>query len=430
MICSLAIKFDIYLVYTIGLYSNFLDMKLSKKYKINRNSPISYYFYLLLVYIIITIFNTKETSGGGLISQLVAGVIIVYCLINLLFGKHEVSSLGKPLYKILSLFLVFIIIRVVIFFLTDFNLAIKSVRFSSTIIFWVASFLFFIKKNSQIDQYSFSYFVKLLIPLLFICYLYSIYLGNTYFSSINKIGAVNAAGSAYTLVPLIILILKGKTKFFGYFICLIICAWSQKRQCLLGFALVSLFLIKDLYLAYFKTFKFSGIIILLFVFIFSSTIFTTIFSGILERQQYLEEHFESSDSGREELRDYALTGFLDAPLSDIVWGGGPGTGGRYIESKLGFFNMPHCGFIEILCDYGLVGFILYFLFFIQIIKLSFKFPRNSISRRLLLGILFAWLMVNIFSHAGNVWITLFCISISCIICYNFVLNDELFSKKL
>lgn len=374
--------------------------------------PVSIFFFLLCTYLAVSIFfESAEGQGGGLVNQMLAGMVILYSGIKVFFTRKPINAKGKGAYNVLFLFLLYLLIRLAVMVFTDFKLALSSVRNEITILFWVMCFLFCLQEFHYADLKAISKWTRVLIFISFVLYFYSIFIRRSYLESIDKIGADNTAGSAYMLVPLVLLVLKGKMKYVGYVLCLIICAFSQKRQALLGFGLISIFMLVDLGKAYFKTFRMTGIFYLLLAIALSGTIFTGLFSGIVERQQYLEDKGDS-DSGRTMIWELAISGYAEAPLSDQLFGGGPGAGGRYVQERTGgWFVMPHNGYIEVLCDYGLIGLLLYIVFFISLLKLAFKFPRGSLFRKILLGVCLAWIMSNAVSHAGGIWIVFLCIAV-------------------
>lgn len=389
------------------------------------DSRVVIYFSLLFIYLIVNMNNVGETQGGGLLNQIVAGITIIYCTFCSVLSKKMIPPNGVLLYRLLQLLLYYIIVRIIVMGVDNPKLALASIRDGITIIFWGISLLFCIKNFWLCDSKKLNVLIIIFIVLSFINFIYSIVLEKRYFQSIDLISAVNAAGSAYMLIPLILIALKGRARIIAYLICLIICAWSQKRQCLLGFAIISIFLIYDLAKSYFRTFNIMGVFYLLLALLFSSAIISRVFSGIIERQEYLNSKGDIGN-GRNVLRLLAWQGYQEAPFSTQLFGGGPGTGGRYIEQRLGSFYMPHCGFVEVLCDYGLVGSILYGLFFLAVFRMALSFPRKSIARKILLGVFFSWVMVNCFSHAGNIWLMCFCMTIGCLLYYGFVGDERVY----
>lgn len=384
----------------------------------SKNRSVTYFFALLYLYLVVCLStSTIGTSGGGLLNQLSAALVIVYCSFKVFFSRKVVPSNGRSLYRLLFLFYIYIIARVLWMLVVDVGGAVMSLRYSFTILFWVVSLLFCFQEFAKTDSRVVSKLSTILIVIAFIVFFNSIIIEQRYWQLNDTIGAVNAAGSAYMLVPLIIIVLKRKARFVGFLLCLVVCAWSQKRQCLLGFALVSLFLLWDLFKAYFKSFKFFAVIILLITIVFSGFIVDKVFSGIIERQLYLTER-DDADSGRLTIWEMAIDGYSDAPVMDQLFGGGPGAGARYVESiSRGWFVMPHNGFIEVLCDYGVFGVLLYVLFFLSLIRTTFTYPPGSSIRKILLGISLSWIMSNVVSHAGRVWAVFFCIALGYMLCF-------------
>lgn len=388
---------------------------------------VSCFFYLLYLYLIVLFITSDPETGGGAFNQITAGLFVVFCSTVVIFKKKQISNKGKEIYYIVLVLFIFLIIRLALMMVSDLNAAMHYVRNEATILFWVVSLLYCIQEFKSKSLGIIYKFSKYLIFIAFIFFIYSIIIEYSYLQSINRIGAVNEAGSVYMLLPLIVIVFKGKPKIIAFLLCLMLCAWSQKRQALLGMGVSSLFLLMDIIKDYFKSFKILGIIIVVVSIIFSSVIFSNLFSGIIERQQYLNEKSDITDNGRSILWGTAIDGYLEAPLADKIIGGGASASGRYIESKTTIFMMPHNGFIEILCDYGLIGLICFLLFLFYILRLCFKFHRGSDYRKYTLTILMAFIVNNTFSHAGNIWAIFLCIALS-IMCNNSTSHLTIFNS--
>lgn len=372
-------------------------------------------FYILLyLYIVVSIINSAATVGGGFLSQVSGILIVMNCVLQVLFGKQKIPVLHVKLYNITKFFALYVCARIFFLFFQDSHMALLYIRNSVTMLFWVISLLFCIKYFSKASDKSLAIMNKILIVVGLAYFFYALFLQRNYFMAEDVIGASNAATSAYMLLPIIFLFSKRKMKILFYIICLLICAWSQKRQSLLGFGIISLFLIIDLIKTYFHAFKIMGIIYLIVALFCGTVIFNYLFSGVIERHEYLESK-ESVDNGREELRQLAIIGFKEASTVDKIFGGGPGTGGRYIESKTGMYIYPHCGYIEIMCDYGIIGFILYIFFFWRLFITAINYPRKTLSRKLLLAICVSWAFVSFYSHAGGIWFIFYSIAIGIIV---------------
>ena len=386
--------------------------------------PTLLFYVILILYLLVCIYFADAEKGGGLINQISAGLLIVLCTLRAFFFRKEINPKGRFVYRVILVFYIYLLVRLLFMLMDDPQLALSSVRDEITIIFWASGLLFCVQEFYNEPLHKINNLSIIIVVLSFIVFINNIVIERNYFNSIEKIGAVNDAGSAYMLVPLIALVMKGKMKFFWYLLCLVICAWSQKRQALLGFATISIFILFDLIKYYFKNFKFTGIILILIVILFSGVIVNGVFSGIMERQQYLNER-DDSDSGRYFIWKSALEGFSEAPTINKVFGGGPGAGGRYVEERSGgWFVMPHNAFIEVMCDYGLIGLTIFLLFFFLLVKMAFNFPRESIQRKLLYCIIITWLVTNMVSHAGRIWLIYFSIAIG------IILNSEADSEKV
>ena len=156
---------------------------------------------------------------------------------------------------------------------------------------------------------------------------------------------------------------------------------------------------------------------------FSSVVINVVFSGIIERQQYKNETGDL-DSGRAMLWKWSMDGFWESPSSVKILGGGPDAGSRYVEERSGIYLAPHNAYIQILCDYGIIGLFFYVLFILSIFDLSLKFPRGSLERKILLGIFLTCVISSFFSHAGRIW-TLFMGMAICV-----MISDDYKKEKL
>lgn len=380
---------------------------------------IRIYFYLIYFYLLVCLVGVDPEGGGGLINQVSAGLVIAFCSVKVLFSRKTVNTKNKSIYTVMFLFFVYLLLRLAIMFMVDSRLAMSSVRNEITILFWVTSLLFCVR---EFEESSYEHTNKLVIGFIvlsFLVFIRSLIIEKAYYQSISTIGAVNTAGSAYMLVPLILLALRGRRRLLLYLLCLVVCALSQKRQALLGFGCVSIFVFWDLVKEYFKTFKLIGVVLLFLGLFFSGFIVNKVFSGIIERQQYLSEQDELADNGRTQIWALTLDGYSDAPLLDQIIGGGPGTGGRYMEERTGgWFVMPHNAYIEILCDYGVVGLLIFISFLLVLMKSAFLYPRGSLQRKLILCVVLSWVVTNMVSHAGRIWTICFSIAIGMIVLFD------------
>lgn len=386
-------------------------------YKKKSSKIIPTFFYLLYFYFIVLLLSTDTKMGGGILNQISAGFFVVFCTAVVFLKKGNIPGSGKTIYNVAFVFFIFLIIRLALMIASDLSAAMLYVRNEVTILFWVVSFLFCIRefKSGLFDVIC--KLSKYLIIIAFVVFFHSIIIKLSYYRALGTIGAVNEAGSAYMLLPLIVVVLKGKPKIITFLLCLVVCAWSQKRQALLGMGVSSLILVLDLSREYFKSFKVVGVVLIIFSILFSSVVISNLFSGIIERQQYLNEKSDVADNGRTYLWEIAIDGYIDAPVVEKIIGGGPSASGRYIEQKTSVFMMPHNGFIEILCDYGIIGLICFIAFLVSLLRLCFRFPQGSEFRKFSFAILMSFIVSNTFSHAGNIWVLFLCISIG-IICNN------------
>ena len=217
------------------------------------------------------------------------------------------------------------------------------------------------------------------------------------------LAGINVAGSVYMIVPLVMLTFKKEKKVLLFLLCAWLCIASAKRQAVGGMAIVSLFCIKDLYDTFFKKNKLYGILAVIFLMgsaYISRNYIHHAFDRLKQRQETIEERGGEIDSGRAELRRTAYTGFEEAEFSVKLFGGGTGTGTAYINRYLDQYRAPHCGFIEVLCDYGLIALSLYVAFFLALLFYTFRLSTWNL-KLMWLAICGAFIFCNAISHAGN-----------------------------
>ena len=210
---------------------------------------------------------------------------------------------------------------------------------------------------------------------------------------------INTAASVYMIVPLIMMAFKGRLRFFLFLFCAFICIYSAKRQAVVGLVIVSLFSLRILYQAYVHKRRFILIILFFIAVYISSSYIERMFYDIIHRQERLVER-EDEDSGRFALWTVAMSGFQNSDNVKQWFGGGPGTGRKYIGEFYPIARAPHNGYIQVLCDYGYVGLMLYALFFLVLLWYVFKI-RGVNNKLIYLSICFSWIFANSISHPGS-----------------------------
>lgn len=375
-----------------------------KKLKFDKKG--SYFFGFLMIYFLICIFMATGRGGGGLLNQISAVSFIAYCFFYITKSYGNKTYLLKTLMTMITI----IVSRDIVYCFQDPTMVPLYVRGLFLMLFWMIGFVFSLRCFHLIQQSDVEDLSKILIieTLLYLCY--AVYLQQSRIAEEDDLmGAISTAGSAYMLIPLILICFRGRVKLILLMLCMVLCAFSQKRKAMIGFVLVLIFILPDLIKVFYRQYKLGSIILICILAIFGSNIFFKIFGGLLRRQEAMVDSDRVLDNGREMLREAALKGFENAPIYDQLFGGGCGAGGRYIKQYIGHYLAPHNAFVDVLCSYGIIGVILYSSIFISIFKMLNRYRGNAIVYRLSLGVLLAWCFTSFFTHPGVVWNIFFCI---------------------
>ena len=236
-----------------------------------------------------------------------------------------------------------------------------------------------------------------IVTLVFLTY--RLFTQKALLARLGMMAGINVAAHTYMLVPLVMLAFKGKTRLTLFFICGFICLYSAKRQSAVGMAIVTFFSLKILYQVYFRKRKLLAILFLLAFFYLGSSYISRTYRDLFYRQERLVDK-DNVDSGRLILWQVAINGFQNADRVKQWFGGGPGTGKKYISEFFPIARAPHNGFIQVLCDYGYIGLAFYVLFFLTLLVYTFR-VRGTDNRLIYLSICFSWIFANIISHPGS-----------------------------
>jgi O-antigen ligase len=119
------------------------------------------------------------------------------------------------------------------------------------------------------------------------------------------------------------------------------------------------------------------------------------------QNEYLISRFEQLDegnsSGRDEIFAYIFSNWANSEsLFDIFFGYGF-AGSRQLSGK----GLAHNDWLELLSNFGLLGVVIYLLFFYQAFKYAIKLNVQSQYRLMLLCILTIWLATSLFSMGYN-----------------------------
>lgn len=384
---------------------------------------VNIFFILLWLYFILDLLTSDADTGmvdvgGNIINKILGGLLIVH---SIFYSRQRTASIG--VIKSAKLLLYYLLFQHFIFVLVDFKTALQSSTAILNIIYWLSGFIFCINNFKNHQKKSLDKLLLVTILLGFANIVYRLITQSALAIVLGQDGAVNNAGSTYMLVPVLLLCLKGRWKIVGYILALLVCALSLKRQAMLNFTVFSLFVFNDLFKLYMRKYAIICITILIGLLSFGRPYIEMIFEGIMLRQEMLEDKGDV-DSGRADLREASLQRFNNASLINKVFGGGSAAANRYINKYLGYMSAPHCGFIEILCDYGIFGLLLFVYFIFQLVVFARRFAANSILRHILYGIIATWMILYCVSHAGNLWLLYYALAISYV--YNiFYLNRKL-----
>ena len=366
------------------------------------------FFGLLILYYIINFLTSDQISGmsgaiqaeNNIYNQLMIGGIIVYMTV---FAFFSVKNARQLFFKVMVCFVLYLYLREWFAYYTSHESIMRQMNPFFSIIYWCTAILFCIRNFGYEKLSKIRTLIKILIIVYLLFVAYRLFTQRLILARVGIIAGINVAGSVYMIVQLIMLTFKKEKKVILFLICAWLCIASAKRQAVGGMAIVSLFCIKDLYDTFFKKNKLYGILAIVFLLgitYLNRNYVIHSFDRLKERQETIEEHGGELDSGRGELRRTAYMGFEEANFSTKLFGGGTGTGTSYINSYIGVSRAPHCGFIEVLCDYGLIGLFFFIGFFIALGFYGFQLSSWNL-RLMWWAICCAFLFCNTISHPGN-----------------------------
>lgn len=366
---------------------------------------VTFFFFLLMAYYVINLLTSPINSGmsGGLeaqhniYNQIIAGLLVVYMLYFILFTSSKQSYW---ILRVIVLFLLYVTLRTYVGFATDY--AHHSIFSFSPIInlcYWGFGLIFSIKCFQYTTKQSLRRLIQSLIYIFLIFVTYRLFTQKALLMRLGVSAGINVAAHTYMIIPLVMMVFKGKQRLFLYLLCAFVCIYSAKRQSVFGLSIVTLFSLKIIYDSYVHKRKILVLLLVFVVTLFGEKYIERIFSDLVHRQERLEER-EDEDSGRIGLWETALTGFQNADNTTRWFGGGPGTAKEYIGVFYYIARAPHNGFIQILCDYGYIGVALYVTFFLVLLAYVVKI-RGLDNKLLYLSICMSWIFANIISHPGS-----------------------------
>lgn len=395
-----------------------------------KNNKLIVFVFLLIVYYIVNIITSTANSGmsGGLqashniFNQISIGVIVVYMLYKLVFKYVGFNTISEVF---ILLLIFYIALRELFIIWGNYRLFLSNQSSFFLVLFWGIGFLFCMECYRTVDKRVVDKYLILLILVYLFYVTYRTITQKILLKDAEIIAGINVAGSIYMIVPLILLTIKGKWRIILFLFCWGISVFSAKRQAVAGMAIVSLFSFIDLLSVFIYKNRIKGLLVLFIaitVFYIYQEPIISIANDLLERNEYIEESGISIDSGRESLRNGAITGFLNADLFNQLFGGGTGQGLRYNAQIIFNPRAPHNGFIEILCDYGIIALLLYASFVLSLLYYSNKIKEKRY-RYISYSIVAAFVFCNLISHATNLnYIYLF-------ISYGYVYSKSLEEHK-
>ena len=366
---------------------------------------VTFFFLLLVAYYVINLLTSPINSGmsGGLeaehniYNQITAGLLVLYMSYFVLFIRSKQSYWFL---RIVMLFLFYVTFRTYLGFATDYNHhSIFSFSPIINLFYWGFGLIFSTKCFQYTTEKSLRRLIQFLIYVFLFFVTYRLFTQKALLMRLGMSAGINVAAHTYMIIPLVMMVFRGKQRLFLYFLCAFVCVYSAKRQSVLGLAIVSLFSLKIIYDSYIHKRKIIVLLLVLLVVSLGEKYIERIFSDLIYRQERLEEK-EDEDSGRIQLWETALYGFQNADNTSRWFGGGPGTSRKYIGVFYYIVRAPHNGFIQILCDFGYIGVALYIAFFLLLLAYVVKI-RGLDNKLLYLSICMSWIFANIISHPGS-----------------------------
>lgn len=380
---------------------------------------VTNFFVLLSAYYLLNLLTSPINSGmsGGLeaerntVNQISAGLFVLYVLYYSLF-----THIGKSyiFIRAISVFIIYVALRLFVGFSFDTNRhSIFSYSSLVNICYWGGGLIFSLKCFRYAHPDTLKRMIQMLICVFLVFITFRLFTQKALLARLGVSAGINVAAHTYMIIPLVMMVFKNRMRILLFVFCAFICLYSAKRQAVVGLAIVTLFSLKNVYQSYFRSQRILALLLLVPLFFFGIKYAKKVSNDLLHRQERLERN-ESIDSGRFDLWAVALDGFKYDNEMTHWFGGGPGTGKKYIGSYYPIARAPHNGFIQYLCDYGYIGLALYVLFFLILFGYVVKI-RGMDNKLLYLSICSSWLFANMISHPGSVRFVFLAIGIGYIV---------------
>lgn len=371
------------------------------------SNRVTVFFLLLAGYYIVNLITSPLNLGmsGGLeaehniYNQATAGVLVVYMSFFCIFSQSRHANL---LVSVTFMFLLYVVLNTYLRYTFDEHQ--HSIFYFTDIFYlcyWGGGLIFSMKCFRYISAYSLNRLMQMLVLVCLVFFTYRLFTQKEILNQQGILAGINAVAHAFMLIPLILLAFKGRNQILLFLFCAFICIYSAKRQAAIGLAIMTIFSFKILIQTYFKRYKFVAFLVLSIIIYFGRDYVPLVFYDLNYRQEQIEAEDNSEvDSGRKVLWNTALVGYQYSDDQTKWFGGGPGTAQNYIGSFSLIARAPHNGFIQILCDFGALGLILYILFFMVLLGYVVK-VKGLDNKLIYLSIVLSWVFVNVISHPGS-----------------------------
>lgn len=313
----------------------------------------------------------------------------VFIIVTFIVNVGDVLNLGSD--SIIEVTIGLSLISLISIILALNNHIFKFTPLNRAVFIWATYMLFSTLISSDISSYSYIFLLRVSLLWVF-AYYYGYYLGH--FSIYSKIRTVfivilpiliylltqtatlraaltttgnftqiNAVFFILVLLPTLLTFKKDKLKYLFLFIVFAACIFSMKRSAIIAAVLsVIIYLFESFKLS--KThifFKFLSIIIVISACLFSFNIINESYDG------YLTNRFENIEhgSGRDRIFQDAFNGFLNLPFPENIFGRGYNS---VMNDNITGGYSAHNDFLEVLYDYGIVGFVLYISIWLAILR--------------------------------------------------------------
>lgn len=337
------------------------------------------------------------TKAVNSVISLLFGVFII---VTFIVNVGDVLNLGSD--SIIEVAIGLSLISLISITLVLNNRILKPSPLNWAVLIWAAYVILNILISSDISSYSYIFLFRVSLLWVF-AYYYGYYLG--YVSIYSKIRTVfvvvlpiliylltqtatlraaltktgdftqiNAVFFILVLLPTLLTFKKDKLKYLFLFIVFAACIFSMKRSAIIAAALsVIIYLVGAFKLSKSHIFfKVLSVILVISACLFSFNIINDSYDG------YLINRFENIEegSGRDHIFQDALNGFINLPFIEKIFGRGYNS---VLNDNIADGCSAHNDFLEVIYDYGIIGFVLYISIWLAIIR-RYKFLAKAKSQ--------------------------------------------------